>query len=143
MSGQNMERQDGFLQAKVSGKGAFHLPICLVCMQNTSHERLGRLRQSENCWKKRQQSKTCGWHCLTGRKPERLETTSDRVKKERAKAGLHVNIRKTEIGGWLDGAAVKFACSVSAAWGLPVRILGADMAPLGKSHAVVGDPRIK
>ena len=24
-----------------------------------------------------------------------------------------------------------------------VRILGADMAPLGKSHAVVGDPCIK
>ena len=31
----------------------------------------------------------------------------------------------------------------SAAWGLPVWIPGADMAPLGKSHAVVGVPRVK
>ena len=33
---------------------------------------------------------------------------------------------------WLGGAAVRFARSASAAWGLPVRITGADMAPLGK-----------
>ena len=31
-----------------------------------------------------------------------------------------------------DGAAVKFAHSASAAQGLPVQILGVDMAPLGK-----------
>ena len=31
----------------------------------------------------------------------------------------------------------------SAARGLLVRIPGADMAPLGKSHAVVGVPHIK
>ena len=31
----------------------------------------------------------------------------------------------------------------SAAGGSPVRIPGADMAPLGKSHAVAGFPRIK
>ena len=37
---------------------------------------------------------------------------------------------------------VKFACSASAARGLPVQIPGADMAPLG-SHAVVGVPHIK
>ena len=30
-----------------------------------------------------------------------------------------------------------------AAQGWPVRIPGADMAPLGKSHAVVGVPSIK
>src|SRR3712207_8650441 len=41
------------------------------------------------------------------------------------------------------GAAVKFACSSSAAWGLRVRIPGVDMALLGKSHVVVGVPRIK
>ena len=35
------------------------------------------------------------------------------------------------------------AFCLSAARGSPVRILGADMAPLGKSHAVVGVPRIK
>ena len=41
------------------------------------------------------------------------------------------------------GAAVKFAHSTLAAWGSPVRIPGADAAPLGKSHAVVGIPHIK
>ena len=39
---------------------------------------------------------------------------------------------KIVVGGWPGGAAVKFACSVSAAPGLPVWILGADMALLGK-----------
>ena len=34
--------------------------------------------------------------------------------------------------GWPGGAVIKFACSASAAWGSPVRILHADMAPLGK-----------
>ena len=34
---------------KVSDKGAFYLPICLICMQNV-HEKLARLRRrrSEN-----------------------------------------------------------------------------------------------
>ena len=40
------------------------------------------------------------------------------------------------------GTAVKFTCFALAAWGLPVRIPGVDMAPLGKSHAVVGVPHI-
>ena len=40
--------------------------------------------------------------------------------------------KKAEIGGWPGGAAVKFACSTSAARGLPVWIPGADMAPHGK-----------
>ena len=40
------------------------------------------------------------------------------------------------------GGAVKFACSASAARGSPVRIPGADMAPLA-SHAVAGVPHIK
>ena len=31
-----------------------------------------------------------------------------------------------------SGAVVKYARSTSAAWGLQVRILGVDMAPLGK-----------
>ena len=35
-------------------------------------------------------------------------------------------------GGQPSGAAVKFARSALVAWGLPVRIPGADMAPLGK-----------
>ena len=38
--------------------------------------------------------------------------------------------------GWPGGAAVKFARSTS-------RIPGADMAPLGKSHAVVGVPSVR
>ena len=33
---------------------------------------------------------------------------------------------------WPGSAAVKCSHSASAAWGLPVRILGVDMAPLGK-----------
>ena len=33
---------------------------------------------------------------------------------------------------WPGGTAVKFAHSALAAWGLPARIPGADMAPLGK-----------
>ena len=35
------------------------------------------------------------------------------------------------MGGRPGGAAVKCACSALAAWGSPVPILGADMAPLG------------
>ena len=43
-----------------------------------------------------------------------------------------------------SGAAVKFARSASRRpWGSPVRLLGVDMAPLGKNHAVAGIPRIK
>ena len=43
------------------------------------------------------------------------------------------------------GAAVKCAHSASAVQGspVPVRILGADMSPLGKTHAVISVPRIK
>ena len=29
--------------------------------------------------------------------------------------------------GWPTGAVVKFACSASVAWGLPVQSLGADL----------------
>ena len=50
----------------------------------------------------------------------------------------------TATGACLSGAAVKFAHSASqAAQGLLVWILGADLAPLGKRHAVVGIPHIK
>ena len=35
-------------------------------------------------------------------------------------------------GGWPGGAVVKCTRSASAAWGSPVGIPGADMAPLGK-----------
>ena len=45
--------------------------------------------------------------------------------------------------GLPDGAAVKLARSALAAQGSPVWIPGADVAPLGKSHAVVGVPHIK
>ena len=38
-----------------------------------------------------------------------------------------------KVWGWPGSAAVKFARSAFAARGSPVRILGADMAPLGKS----------
>ena len=38
----------------------------------------------------------------------------------------------TKSEGPAGGAAVKCACSTSAARGLPARIPGADMAPLGK-----------
>ena len=34
--------------------------------------------------------------------------------------------------GWPSGGAVKFSHSASVAWGLPVRIPGADTALLGK-----------
>ena len=34
--------------------------------------------------------------------------------------------------GWHSGSVVKCTRSASAAWGSPVRILGADMEPLGK-----------
>ena len=47
------------------------------------------------------------------------------------------------IQGWPDGAAVKCARSASAIQGLLVQIPGTDVAPLGKSHAVVGIPHIK
>ena len=36
------------------------------------------------------------------------------------------------LEGWPGGIAVKCACFTSVAWGLLVRIPGADMAPLGK-----------
>ena len=39
---------------------------------------------------------------------------------------------KISIGSRPSGAAVKFACSASAALGSPVRIPGTDMAPHGK-----------
>ena len=39
---------------------------------------------------------------------------------------------KKEIRGRPGGAAVKHACSASAAQGSAVQIPGADMAPLGK-----------
>ena len=50
---------------------------------------------------------------------------------------------KKNLRGRPGGAAVKFAPSASAARGSLVRILGVDMALLGKSHAVVGIPHIK
>ena len=37
------------------------------------------------------------------------------------------------IRGWPGGTVVKCAPSASVAWGSLVRILGTDMAPLGKS----------
>ena len=46
------------------------------------------------------------------------------------------------LGGQPGGAAVKCAHSALAAQGLPARIPGADMAPLGKP-SVVGIPRMK
>ena len=47
---------------------------------------------------------------------------------------------KERSWGWPRGTVVKFPCSASRwpARGSPVRIPGADMSPLGKSHAVVG-----
>lgn len=36
--GQNMERQNSFLLAKVWGKGVFYLFICLICTQNIRHK---------------------------------------------------------------------------------------------------------
>lgn len=41
LSGQDMERQDDFLQAKVSDRGAFNLPTCLICMQNMYKKKSG------------------------------------------------------------------------------------------------------
>ena len=46
-------------------------------------------------------------------------------------------------GGRPGGTAVKCARSASAAQGSLVQIPGVDVAPLGKSHAVVGVPYIK
>ena len=46
-------------------------------------------------------------------------------------------------GGRPDGAAVKFARSASRGPGFACSDPGADMALLGKSHAVVDIPRIK
>ena len=43
-----------------------------------------------------------------------------------------MKIKDSRSWGQPGGAAVKFACSASAAWGSPVQIPGADMAPLGK-----------
>ena len=50
--------------------------------------------------------------------------------------------KNTALGGQPSGTAVKCACSASrrpGVWTTP----GVDMAPLGKSRAVVGVPRIK
>ena len=52
-------------------------------------------------------------------------------------------VQKGILRGQPGGAAVKCARSASAAQGSPVGILGADVAPLGKSHAVVGVPHRK
>ena len=38
-----------------------------------------------------------------------------------------------KTGHWPGGAVVKCACSTLVAWGLLVRIPGADMAPVGKT----------
>ena len=43
---------------------------------------------------------------------------------------IFLKIKKTE--GWLGGAAAKCTRSASVAWGSPVQIPSADMAPLGK-----------
>ena len=40
--------------------------------------------------------------------------------------------KNNKVWGQLGGAVVKFTRSALVAQGLPVRILGADMAPLGK-----------
>ena len=40
--------------------------------------------------------------------------------------------QEQEAMGQPGGAAVKLTHSTSVAWGSPVQILGADMAPLGK-----------
>ena len=47
-------------------------------------------------------------------------------------AEVKVTLARAKDRGWPGGAAVKFAHSTSVAWGLPVQIPGADMAPLGK-----------
>ena len=46
--------------------------------------------------------------------------------------GLQTLYKQRCLGGQPRGTAVKFARSTLAAWGLPVQILGADMAPLVK-----------
>ena len=56
---------------------------------------------------------------------------------------VHGKCSKSVSRGQPGGAAVKFTQSASAARGLPVRFPGADMAPLGESHAVVDIPHIK
>ena len=43
-----------------------------------------------------------------------------------------MQIKEACVGGRQGGAAVKFTRSASAAQGLPVQILGADMASLGR-----------
>ena len=50
---------------------------------------------------------------------------------------------KCMLGGRPGGEVVKLAHPALTARGSPVRIPGVDMAPLGKSHAVVGVPHIK
>ena len=52
-------------------------------------------------------------------------------------------LKRMKEGGWPGGTAVKCARSASAAQGSLVQILSANMAPLGKRHAVVGIPHIK
>ena len=47
----------------------------------------------------------------------------------------YLSLKKSLWKGWPGGAAVKFARSASAVRGSPVRILGADMAPLGKPRS--------
>ena len=54
-----------------------------------------------------------------------------------------IHVKRYLPWGQPSGTAVMFPRSTSAAWDLPVRIPGAGMARLGKSHAVVGVPRIK
>lgn len=34
-----MERHNGFLSAKMSDKGAFYLPICIICTQNRPYQK--------------------------------------------------------------------------------------------------------
>ena len=58
--------------------------------------------------------------------------------------GFLNSIFKMKVRGRPGGATVKFTHSTSQWPGvLLVQIPGADMAPLGKSHAVVSVPRIK
>ena len=52
-------------------------------------------------------------------------------------------VKTSDVMGWPGVSAVKCTRSTLAARGLPVWIPGEDMAPLGKSHAVVGIPHIK
>ena len=50
---------------------------------------------------------------------------------------------KMRIWGRPGGAVIRCARSAAVAWGSLVRIPGANMAPLGKRHAMVGVPCIK